>query len=173
MPIAGEEAGAEAGLSRGITGKAGQHNVGVGHLCDHDHHRRAEARTRRRCPRARPGGPGESREQREDEGYASPHALVEPLSVSGHAGRLYGPPVRADMGIMKWRFVSSQARCAREDLALAGGARRAPLDCVCLLAQLLLGTWSRTPTGWDLVRRPSPIRHPDWNELDQLAGPTA
>jgi len=44
---------------------------------------------------------------------------------------------------------------------------------VCLLALLLLGTWSRTPTGWDLVRRPSPIRRPDWNELDQLAGPTA
>lgn len=81
--------------------------------------------------------------------------------------------MRADMGIMKWRFVSSQARCAREDPALAGGARRAPPEYVRLLARLLLGTWSRTPTRWDPVRRPPPIRHPDWNELDQLAGPTA
>lgn len=56
-------------------------------------------------------------------------------------------PCGVDMGIMKWRFVSSQARCAREDPALAGGARRAPHDCVCLLAWLLLGTWSRTPPG--------------------------
>jgi len=73
----------------------------------------------------RGGGHDESREQhrqRDDEQYASSHAksLPEDLGVwylfPGMRVGLIWPPVRADMGIMKWRFV-------RSPNARAGGPR--------------------------------------------------
>src|SRR5215469_5662612 len=79
------------------------------------------------------------------------------------------PPVRADMGIMKWRFVSSQD-AAREDPALAGGARP-PAACGRLLARLPLGAWSRTPHRVETVRCPPLCGIQAWTSY-KLAGLT-
>jgi len=66
------------------------------------------------------------------------------ISVSRHGGRLYEPPVRADMSIMKWALRGFTARCAREAPAAAGIARP-PAGCARLTVRPLPGPWSPTP----------------------------
>ena len=63
------------------------------------------------------------------------------------------------------------ARCAREDPALAG-AIRLSTGCGRLLARLLLGTWSRTPTTWDPGALPRPLYASQAVTGYKLAGPT-